>query len=391
MNYYDPSAPELIETPQTVQATRKVVWSAFPRRLISLGLAGGHDRWWAYEQGDKLIPFNSPENDPGFQAVGNAGFYPVISETDIMRQQDEYCEWFVHKNAEGKITRVDFTSEAPEYYQSLWDLGDEGRAELLRLYHTYVSPDVQLEDLHGIDIHTQQDVYNYMNKWNGAQGCMHLQCPPNSLSAEVNLACFSSVPRYSPPADHVIEDGGELIACAQYGRATRNSDPHIGEQVNVICRAGFKVTLTNPVALYQNSFDATPIRKPDGSALKKDELAQLIQCTRGDIETNHGLRHTIQCPEDWGFVLGDMTISGQKIRYGGQLAELMLIQLTAQAINGQLTFEGGLSTLPILPPATPTSGFVQPPAQLRAMEARVAPMAQHPQGVHSGARIRMRI
>jgi len=71
----------------------------------------------------------------------------------------------------------------------------------------------------------------------------------------------------------------------------------------------------------------------------------------------------------------------------------MLIQLTAQAINGQLTFEGGLSTLPILPPATPTSGFVQPPAQLRAMamEARVAPMAQHPQGVHSGARIRMRI
>jgi len=46
-----------------------------------------------------------------------------------------------------------------------------------------------------------------------------------------------------------------------------------------------------------------------------------------------GLRHSIKCPKDWGFVVGDITIAGQPIKYGGQLAELMLIQLTGQAVR----------------------------------------------------------
>jgi hypothetical protein len=36
-------------------------------------------------------------------------------------------------------------------------------------------------------------VYNPYNKWNTDNGIMHLNCPPNSLSAEINLAAFATV------------------------------------------------------------------------------------------------------------------------------------------------------------------------------------------------------
>ena len=33
--------------------------------------------------------------------------------------QDEYCEWSVARNADGKITKVMFTTEGPEYWTYL--------------------------------------------------------------------------------------------------------------------------------------------------------------------------------------------------------------------------------------------------------------------------------
>ena len=33
--------------------------------------------------------------------------------------QDEYCEWSVTRNADGKITKVMFTTEGPEYWTYL--------------------------------------------------------------------------------------------------------------------------------------------------------------------------------------------------------------------------------------------------------------------------------
>ena len=51
---------------------------------------------------------------------------------------------------------------------------------------------MKLEDL----ITTDEDgneFYDYSNKWNGELGAMHLQCPPNSLGAEVNLGSSATV------------------------------------------------------------------------------------------------------------------------------------------------------------------------------------------------------
>lgn len=42
-----------------------------------------------------------------------------IPQPAPQRLQDEYCEWSVDRNAEGKITRISVTCEGPEYWAYL--------------------------------------------------------------------------------------------------------------------------------------------------------------------------------------------------------------------------------------------------------------------------------
>ena len=52
-----------------------------------------------------------------------------------------------------------------------------------------------------------------------------------------------------------ITDAQELIRCSRYGEPGRNSDPHIGEQVNALARQRADITLNNPVGLYLHDFN----------------------------------------------------------------------------------------------------------------------------------------
>ena len=78
----------------------------------------------------------------------------------MYRSQEEYCEWHVTRDPDtGRIRRVTFTSEPPEFWQALFgvvpgdgdaiaDMTFPGDKELLlRRYRDWVSPDVQPEDL----------------------------------------------------------------------------------------------------------------------------------------------------------------------------------------------------------------------------------------------------
>src|SRR5262249_49130962 len=59
--------------------------------------------------------------------------------------QDEYCEWSVTRDeVSGKITRVTFTCEGPEYWQFL---AASTPQKVVELYQQFVSPRVQEKDL----------------------------------------------------------------------------------------------------------------------------------------------------------------------------------------------------------------------------------------------------
>jgi hypothetical protein len=222
----------------------------------------------------------------------------------------------------GKITRVTFTCEGPEYWQFLAETTPE---VALDLYRQFVNPQVKLDDLFS------DDQYNPRNKWNAStvEGAMHLIQINNSLSAEIELAAGSSVVREID--GKVLTGEQELIKCGKYGGAERHSDPHIGGQVNSLTRQKADVTLENPVGLYFSDLSTESFETQDDSDPKS-----FWTYVRGTEQKP--VRAVYEVPADKGYTVSDVTIEGRPIRFGAQIADFVTIKLTGVATRfGQST------------------------------------------------------
>lgn len=246
-----------------------------------------------------------------------------ISGTHVARMQfqDEYLEWHVTRDSKKRIVRVDFTCEGPEYWSFLAETDPDA---VVALYQKHVSTKVKKSELfHG-------DQYNPLNAWNVAHGVMHLIQPSNTLSAEVFLAADSTIQREN--ASHeLITDANALIECAGYGVASRASDPHIGDLVNGLARQGYRIALKDPVGLYIDSLDVSTWRKPDGTPVGdyfRIERGAPGYTVRAVYEVPHG-----ETAGGKPFVVGDISIGGAKIEYGGQIAKHINMRLTGLAIG----------------------------------------------------------
>jgi len=173
--------------------------------------------------------------------------------------QDEYCEWSVTRNASNEITRIDFTCENPEYWNTLWLVSPD---KVLALYKQILgNPNIKMEDLQLTsngkavkDPGTDRPAYNPLNKWNTGPvttstggGAIHLTSTPNSLQTEIGLGAAATIPRTPVSGTNNIQT---LLCSAQYGQYGRNSDPHIGAGINSLAVGGNAVTLFNPPGLY---------------------------------------------------------------------------------------------------------------------------------------------
>ena len=234
---------------------------------------------------------------------------------------EEYCEWEVVRDPNSKaVTRVTFTTEVPEYYSFLYK---NDKKLLLDLYQRHVSPDVKLQDLEGLS--GGKKVYNPTNIWNypenqGKRGVlMHMGYQPNTLSAAIILAAEATWPS-KDNAGNIITDEQGLIDCRGYGERERHSDPHIGAQVNSLVRAGNEVSFAGPTGLYIDAIDLTDFEVPNG--VKKEDLYRVV---RGDKDFM--IRVVFEAPKDSGFTLSDVKIGGDKINFGGQIAEKISIRV----------------------------------------------------------------
>jgi hypothetical protein len=324
--FFDPT-----DTPADV-ATLPITWGGFPQRISN---ANPDDSRAAWEEAELAVL------DPDFEVA--------------FRPQDEYLEWFTTKR-DGKVVRIDFTCEGPEYFEALahgYPLryrgarrpGVEGdRDAVVALYRKYVSPDVSPSDLF------QGDSYDRFNPWNTTQGAMHLCNVFNTLGAEINIAARATVRRQSGGSELTDED--LLIACSGYGDAGRASDPHIGGEVNALARAGYMVSLGDPVGLYLDltAFEPAGWNKPDGNP-----VGDYWHVERGTKD--QALRAVYEV-RDEDFDVGDITIGGDAIEFGGQIAEFLTMKLTGVAHG-----EGSIRNTPrACPPAR--EGVLAPPDPL---------------------------
>jgi hypothetical protein len=288
--FYDPT-----ETPTADDATEaEITWSAFPRQ-VRLTTGSDEERW------------KQADSDRGFQ--------------------DEYCEWSVERDDDNKIQRVTFTCEPPEYW---WFMGAQPdlKDKVLRLYQQYISPQVQYDDLFN-----EQGRYVPDNQWNSTteNGAMHLITAPNSLNAEIELAAAATIVRDIPDKGTLTGEQ-ELIHCGRYGVETRNSDPHIGGEVNKLAQQKADITLKDPVGLYMKGLATVSFETPDGA-----DAQAFWKPVRGGAD--HTVRAVFEVPDDKDYKVGDILIEGQKIRWGAQLTDFITMRLTGVACRiGQSTF-----------------------------------------------------
>jgi hypothetical protein len=265
--------------------THDITWNGFPKRFVA-------------QQPGQQTNYAAAESAP---AAG------------VNRPQDEYLEWHVTRNGQGKIQSVQFTCEGPDYWAFLAAVD---RNKVLALYRQYINPAVEMQDLFA------GNNYNRLNRWNTRDGAMHLTHPANNLFAEVQLGGEATVRRQKNNVE--LTSSSQLIQCALYGDATRNSDPKIGAEVNAFARQGYRITLANPVGLYIHSLDDHGWQFADGTPAQG-----FFQILRGT--GNRILRAEYRLPanlEAQGRTVSDVLIGGQPIQFGGQIAEKITMKLT---------------------------------------------------------------
>jgi hypothetical protein len=312
---------------------------------------------------------------------------------------DEYTEFSVTRDENGKIIRIDFVCENPEYFQTLWRIDPQRVADVYQSALNYGVPaerqiTVTIADLQLVDPVTSEPVldpqtgrpaYNPLNKWNFGTtsvrtggsfsgGAMHLTATPNTIQTEIGLGAGATVQR---PAG-TNTDPQALICCGQYGQNYRNSDPHIGQTINLAVGAKLNISLADPPGLYiqmpsfaQYALPSDP-NLPQGA--RPDDCWQIVRgyetltdpITQDVFPGSFILHAVFQLPQSWidagvSFTVGDITIGGEPIQYGSQVAA---------------TFEVALFGRPIPPvdatPAQPCVGFDPPQVQAQPIQAMYA-------------------
>ena len=228
---------------------------------------------------------------------------------------------------------------------------------VLELYRTHISPDVQPADLVGKD-----GTYNKYNQWNTKLGCMHLQQPADTAGAAVSICGSSTVQltdwlgrRYAGKQQLMQAKDGNYPGAVS---PMRGSDPSITQGLYEICAPGqgAKVTLTDPIGVYMDDVDVSGWAAPDGTPLKREAVVALVRGTPGAA-----MRYSVRAPEGCGYVLGDCTVGGRPIEYGGQV-----VKNSITAYLRVSTYRAPTSPPPVQLAPPPTDGAAAtPPEQAR--------------------------
>jgi hypothetical protein len=316
---------------------------------------------------------------------------------------DEYCEFSVARDADNKIVRIDFTCENPEYYQTLWRID---RQRVVDVYQqalnagapkgrwvTVTIADLELVDPQSgqpvIDPQTGLSAYNPLNRWNRGTisvrtgepsrfggGAMHLTATPNTLQTELAIGSGATVQRSSPG---VANDPQALICCSLYGQNYRNSDPHLGQTINLaVGNLKSNISLADPPGLYIQMPSFAQYELPKDPKLPKgarpSDCWQIIRgfetltdpVTGAAFSGSFILHAAFQLPEAWidagvSFTVGDITIADEPIAFGSQVA---------------MTIEVALFGRPIVPGPSPTPALPCVPSSI------ADPQAQPVQAMH---------
>jgi hypothetical protein len=275
-NFYNPVGIDHEAT------THRVTWPAAPGRLLSTRMS--LEQRWATADGDR-------------------------------NQQDEYCEWSVSRNGDGKIQSVTFTCEVPDYFDVLLETDEDLLLDLYGRMSGQVVPIDALRD-HGGNVFIRDSMFN--NSTDGP--IVHLSQVSNNLRAAITLAAQSTVLRELDGA--LVTHPQTLVLCGSLGDETRHSDPQIGAAINGLVAAGNDVSLSAPLGLYLDGIETTGFETPNGT-----DAQSFWRVERG--EEGHVVRAVFEVPPELAYSVSDIKIGGRPIDFGAQLADRVQVRIEA--------------------------------------------------------------
>ena len=271
------------------------------------------------------------------------------------RQQDEYLEWHPTLDDEGRLVKLTFTAEPPDYWLALAQVAPD---RVVDLYKEYVDSSITKNDLFhqhdlaafgkGLDGQLQwfniggKGSYDELNEWTTTKGIMHLTHRANTLGAEVNLASDASLVFASDNAPAPVGQDApppeiRRIACGEYGGINRSSDPLIGQGVAGAVKSGARITLTDPVGLYIANVNLNLLTGPENQPV--GNMARDVIRGEDDPFDPRILRFEVRLPDDSEFRLDECTFEGRTLKRGGQIARQTTVHLYANVYpdNGDTT------------------------------------------------------
>jgi hypothetical protein len=275
---------------------------------------------------------------------------------------EEYLEWRSVRQVDGKLVRLEFTTETPDYWQKLARFEPQKLVELAGRF-AGESPDrVDVAELFGMADPFSADpltaageaverAYRRQNFAgadsngvprpargaynNGAKAILHMANGVNSTNAALALAVFAAFPHGKRVGTRQVAlSGPEAIEGTRQAAVNcRNSDPTIVGAVVGAVFAGAKVALMDPFGIYILSIDQSGLVLADGSPVPDSWFSLQRGTSAGNNPVGRDLfqRLVIQAPPGSGLTLSDIRDPEDKpVETGAQLARLINVGLLAR-------------------------------------------------------------
>lgn len=273
---------------------------------------------------------------------------------DISTGQNEYAEWFTGRDPDdNEVVSVDLVTEFGEYWSFLD--GRLSRAELGNVYRQLYPAAADAELHRGPD-----GPYDPANPWNRTRGAMHLVGGINTLPAALGVIRDAVPWRFN--------SAGEMVDAQDCGPNRHHADPSLIANVNRIAREGRAITLADPAGIYILDVDTSGWRTPDGS-----DPRALIRFSRGTPP----MHARVAVPPGRRFRLCDVTIAGERIRWGSQVAERVVVG-TVLAVGPPGEFVPPTAGTFRVPPEQLCRGLSDPPSVASASSLEPASAGSGP-------------
>jgi len=303
-----------------------VEWGGYPVRIAACLQSSN--------KSDRLLDWSTLQGD-----IGRAFF------------QEEYFEWRVVRNRDGKIQRVEMTTEFPEYWSVLAAHHPMTTLQLVARFagEPSVDPKAVYGNLDpfkpGVRPAQRKAAFEEVmlprggnTPWspynNGEKAICFMSQGANTLGALLNLVAAAAFPlgTLDPDTRELRQlSGPEAIATGtQAAQACRNSDPTVVGATIGLAWDGRLFALDDPIGIYIRSVKNDQLLQPDGSPVPLEWFDfQRGSRPHADDDLERSQRLIFQVPPGLGFSVGDLIDSStdQKIEQGGQIANL--VQLAA--------------------------------------------------------------